>query len=143
MAEDLMTFKVLLTAGRGLTPSQQSWDPRTLELNAQLGIKRAAVALLGQIRAILWTDHANVKRLQASDVIDVKHLRWVSEITADGSVIHTLSGRSALLGDGFSRNPRDRDELLTKDLQGLPVMLCPESPQEFWNTRVERFGLEC
>ena len=40
---------------------------------------------------------------------------------ADGSVIRSLSGRSALLGDGYSRNPKDRDALIaqrTKDLEG-------------------------
>ena len=122
MVSDLSHFKVLMTAGKGLTPAQQAWDPRTLELYAQLGIKRAAVACLGQIRAILWTDHANVKRLQDADDIDVKHLRWVSEIIADGSVIQSLSGRSAKLGDGYSRSPWNRDELIaqrTKDLQGV------------------------
>ena len=122
MVADLSHFKVLMTAGKGLTPAQPAWDPRTLELYAQLGIKRAAVACLGQIRAILWTDHANVKRLQDADDIDVKHLRWVSEIIADGSVIQSLSGRSAKLGDGYSRSPWNRDELIaqrTKDLQGV------------------------
>ena len=73
---------------------------------AQLGMQRAAVSMLGQLRALLWTDHANVKRLQAADEIDVKHLRWVSEIIADGSTMNSLSGRSALLGDGYSRNPK-------------------------------------
>ena len=40
----------------------------------------------------------------------------------DGSEIRSLSGRSAMLGDSFSRNPKDRDALLaarTKDLEGL------------------------
>ena len=50
----------------------------------------------------------------------MKLVRWVSEILADGSEIRSLSGRSAKLGDGFSRNPADRDELLeartTKDI---------------------------
>jgi hypothetical protein len=53
--------------------------------------------------------------------IDVKHLRWVSFIVSDGSQIRSLSGRSAKLGDGYSRNPKDRDELVeqrTKDLSG-------------------------
>ena len=51
----------------------------------------------------------------------MKHLRWVSWILADGSQIRSLSGRTAKLGDGFSRNPGDRDQLLeqrTRDLQG-------------------------
>ena len=58
--------------------------------------------------------------------IDVKHLRWVSWIVADGSQIRSLSGRSAKLGDGFSRNPSDRDALIeqrTKDLEGRTCQL--------------------
>ena len=119
MTSDFSGFKVLFTAGKGYTPSQQSWDPRTLELYAQLGIKRASVGCLGQIRSLLWTDHHNLKRLVAVDNIDVKNLRWVSKIITDGLSINTLSGRSAILGDGISRCPPDRDALLeqrTKDL---------------------------
>ena len=44
----------------------------------------------------------------------------------DGSEIRSLSGRSATLGDSFSRNPKDRDALLaarTKDLEGLTGQL--------------------
>ena len=120
MVADLTHFKVLLTAGKGITPAQQAWDPRTFELYAQLDMKRAAVAVLGQLRALLWTDHANARCLLASDDIDVKHIRWVSEIITDGSTINSLSGRSALFGDGYGRNPKGRDALLeqrTKDLQ--------------------------
>ena len=54
--------------------------------------------------------------------IDRKLLRWVAEIVADGSEIRSLSGRSARLGDGTSRNPADRDRLLeqrSKDLNGI------------------------
>ena len=54
--------------------------------------------------------------------IEVKHLRWLAEIVCDGSEIKSLSGRAAKLGDGTSRNPSDRDQLLaqrTKDLEGL------------------------
>ena len=54
--------------------------------------------------------------------IDIKLLRWVSEIVADGSEIRSLAGRSARLGDGTSRNPKDRDILMeqrTKDLAGM------------------------
>ena len=53
-------------------------------------------------------------------------VRWVSEILADGSEIRSLSGRSAKLGDGFSRNPAGRDELLearTKDIEGVAGQL--------------------
>jgi hypothetical protein len=74
------------------------------------------------MRSICWTDHANVTKQQVLEDIDVKHLRWISEIIADGTVIKSLSGRSANLGDGPSRNPPDRDALMeqrTKDLAGV------------------------
>ena len=54
--------------------------------------------------------------------IDIKLLRWVSEIVSDGSEIRSLAGRSARLGDGTSRNPSDRAALMeqrTKDLAGM------------------------
>ena len=41
MCADLTKFNVLLTAGKGLTPPQQSWHPLTLEGCAQLETKRA------------------------------------------------------------------------------------------------------
>ena len=115
-------FKVLMTACKGLTPAQQAWPPLTLEAYAQLETKRAQRRTLGEMRSICWTDHANVTKQQVLEDIDVKHLRWISELVADGSVIKSLAGRSAALGDGPSRNPSDRDALLeqrTKDLQGI------------------------
>ena len=64
--------------------------------------------------------HANLTKQQQIDLVDIdlKHLRWVSEIVADGSEIRSLAGRSCRLGDGTSRNPADRDALMaqrTKD----------------------------
>ena len=78
------------------------------------------------MRSLCWADHANWTKQLVLEDIDVKHLRWVSWIVADGSQIRSLSGRSAKLGDGFSRNPSDRDALLaqrTTDLQGLTGQL--------------------
>ena len=46
----------------------------------------------------------------------------LSEIMADGSEIRSLAGRSARLGDGTSRNTKDRDirlEQRSKDLAGM------------------------
>ena len=125
MSRDLSRFKVLLTHSKGLTPAQQAWPPLTLEAFAQLEVRRAAKKALGTVKSILWTDHANLTRAQVGDV-DVKLLRWVSELVADGSEIRSLAGRSAKLGDGFSRNPPNRDALLdqrTKDLKGLSGQL--------------------
>ena len=67
MNEDMTTFKVLLTAGKGFTPTQQAWPPLVAEAYAQLETKRAQRRLLGPMRSICWTDHANVTRAQSSD----------------------------------------------------------------------------
>ena len=80
--------------------------------------------MLGPMRSLHWTDHANFAKQVSVDSseIDTKLLRWFSEITADGSEIRSLTGRAARLGDGTSRSPPDRDALLeqrSKDLRGI------------------------
>ena len=67
MVEDLSYLKVLMTAGKGLTPAQQAWPPLTLEAYAQLDVKRHQRRIIGEMRSINWTDHANVKRLVTAD----------------------------------------------------------------------------
>ena len=123
MTRDMSKMKILLTHSRSLTPAQQRWPPLIQEAYAQLEVKRATRKAFGTIRTLCWTDHANLTRAQSSDIgVDVKLVRWVSEILSDGSELRSLSGRSAKLGDGFSRNPKDRDALLearTKDLSSL------------------------
>ena len=116
-------FKVLLMVGKGFTPAQQAWPPLELEGFAQLAGKRAQTRILGPMKSIAWTDHANFTKQQQIDSVDIdtKLLRWVAEITQDGTEIRSLAGRSARLGDGTSRNPKDRDEIIaqrTKDLKG-------------------------
>ena len=64
----------------------------------------------------------------------------VSEILSDGSEIRSLSGRSARLGDGFSKNPKDRDALLearTKDLSALSGQLRGFDLDEYLGEGVE------
>ena len=124
MTPDLSGFKVLLMTGKGFTPAQQAWPAITLEGFAQLAGKRAQRKTLGPMRSLNWTDHANMTKQQTIDLvdIDIKLLRWVSEIVSDGSEIRSLAGRSARLGDGTSRNPSNREALLeqrTKDLAGM------------------------
>ena len=53
----------------------------------------------------MYTDHANIVRLQDKplDQIDPVSFRTCSELTADGSEIRNLSGRSMKLADGLSR----------------------------------------
>ena len=134
MTADLSMFKILMMVGKGLTPAQQAWPPLSLEGYAQLETKRAQRRILGSMRSICWTDHANWTRQQTAADIDVKHLRWTSEIVSDGSEIRSLSGRSAKLADGPSRNPEDRDEIMeqrTRDLEGMTGQLRGFSLDEF------------
>jgi hypothetical protein len=124
MTPDLVGFKVLMMTGKGFTPAQQAWPAITLEGFAQLAGKRAQKRILGPMRSLCWTDHANMTKQQQIELvdIDIELLRWVSEIVADGTEIRSLSGRAARLGDGTSRNPEDRDKLLeqrSKDLRGI------------------------
>ena len=56
MSSDLTRFRVLLMAGKGLTPAQQAWPPLYLEAYAQLMGKRAQKKALGPMRALHWTD---------------------------------------------------------------------------------------
>ena len=64
MTADLSGFKVLAMVGKGFTPAQQAWPALTLEGFAQLGGKRAQRKLLGPMRSLNWTDHANFTKLQ-------------------------------------------------------------------------------
>ena len=127
MSRDLSRMKVLMTHSKSLTPAQQNWPPLIQEAYAQLEVKRATRKMFGSIKTLCWTDHANLTRAQSNDIgADIKLVRWVSEILADGSEIRSLSGRSAKLGGGFSRNPAGRDELLearTKDIAGVAGQL--------------------
>ena len=106
MTRDLSRMKILLTHSRSLTAPQQAWPPLVQEAYAQLEVKRATRKTFGSVRTLCWTDHANLTRSQHIEIgSDMKLVRWVAEILADGSEIRSLSGRSAKLGDGFSRNP--------------------------------------
>ena len=121
MTSDLSKFNVLMVASKGLALAQQAWPPLTLEGYAQLEMKRAQRRYLGTMPSVCWTDHANWTKQQTLEAVDVKHLRWISWIIADGSEVRSLSGRSAVLGDGYSRNTPDRDALIaqrTQDLEG-------------------------
>ncbi|CAK9071601.1 unnamed protein product, partial [Durusdinium trenchii] len=141
MSRDMIRMKILLTHSRSLTPAQQRWPPLIQEAYAQLEVKRATRKVFGTIRTLCWTDHANLTRAQSSDIgVDSKLVRWVSEILSDGSGIRSLSGRSARLGDGFSRNPKDRDALLearTKDLSALSGQLRGFDLDEYLGEGVE------
>ena len=55
--------------------------------------------------------------------IDIKLLRWVSEIVADGSEIRSLAGRACRLGDGTSRDLTNREILMEQRMKDLAGMI--------------------
>ena len=134
MTPDMGGFVVLCAAGKSLTASQQAWDPLSLEGFAQLQVKRHQNKVIGRMRSKCWTDHANWTRQGDKVDIEVKHLRWYSEIVSDGSEVRSLSGRTATLGDGISRNPIDRDAVLeqrSRDLSNLAGKIRGFNMEEF------------
>ena len=93
----------------------------TLEGYACLMMKREQNKHFGHMKSTCWTDHANWTRRGELVNIEVKHLRWYSEVVQDGSRIRSLSGRTIKVADGISRNPKNRDAVAaqrTKDLEG-------------------------
>ena len=62
MTADMGGFVMLCAAGKSLTPSQQAWDPLSLEGYAQLMMKRYQNRILGYMESQCWTDHANWTR---------------------------------------------------------------------------------
>ena len=72
MTHDLTRFKVLLMAGKGLTPAQQAWPALTLEAYAQLMGKRTQKKVLGPMRTLNWTDHANLTKQQTCDPAEIE-----------------------------------------------------------------------
>lgn len=71
-----------------------------------------------------WTDYAYMMKQQLIELvdIDIKLVRWVSEIVVGGTEIRPLAGRPARSGDATSRIPKGWDTLVeqrTTDLQGM------------------------
>ena len=66
------SLKVLLISGKGFTPAQQGWGAITLEGFAQLGGKRAQKRVLGPMRSLNWTDHANMTKQQQIELAGKK-----------------------------------------------------------------------
>ena len=122
MSEDRKVMNVLGHYSGGLTKSQGAWPVLTLETNAQLKVRLAGRAVNGPNPCLCWMDHSNVVRFQTAVDLDARHLRWISNIMSDGSVLLNLSGRSAKLGDGLSRNPiTDQLRAQAKSIQGFSV----------------------
>ena len=99
MSADLKRWMPLAYHAESLTPAQTLWRPFRQEQHAQLRCRRKFRALFGSIPVVMYTDHANIVRLQ-----DCSLTRLILSVsTADGSEIRNLSGRSMRLADGLSR----------------------------------------
>ena len=62
---------------KGVNPTPASVG--TIELGdvRSVGSPQAVKGMLGPLRSIMWTDHSNLTRLQTSEEIQPKHLRWL------------------------------------------------------------------
>ena len=130
MSRDLSRMKILMTHSTVIksdTCAAKLAATYPWEAFAQLEVTRATRRVFGPIKTLRWTDHANLTRSQNNNIgVDAKLVRWIAELLADGSELRSLSGRSARLGDSYSRKPKERDELLearTKDLSGMAGQL--------------------
>ena len=125
MSADLKKWLPLAYHAESLTPAQTLWHPFRQEQHAQLRCRRKFRALFGSIPVIMYTDHANIARLQDKplDQVDPVSFRTCSELTADGSEIRNLSGRSMRLADGLSRLfdttslPQDQEKKMLERLE--------------------------
>ena len=105
MSADLRRWNPLAYHAESLSAAQTLWHPFRQEQHAQLKCRRKFRSLFGSIPVVMYTDHANMVRLQDKplDQIDPVSFRTCSELTADGSEVRNLSGRSMKLADGLSR----------------------------------------
>ena len=114
-----------------LADHQQHWHPYEQELWGLLTVVRERVKQLGRIPSVNHTDHANLARLDALELvrIDPKHYRWYAEVVQGGSLLYHRPGVNALHKgpDGLSRNVEGRDQLI----------LAKSSDWEGWRERIK------
>ncbi|CAK0865466.1 unnamed protein product, partial [Prorocentrum cordatum] len=120
LAADRRTLNVLAMYGGCLSLAQSNWHPRRGELHAQRETRREARKDFGRLPALCWTDHAAaVKDATGEAETDSTVVRWVGEIESDGSRLMNLSGRSAALGDGPSRENEAHGKFLREQAHSL------------------------
>ncbi|CAK0835569.1 unnamed protein product [Prorocentrum cordatum] len=120
LAADRRTLNVLAMYGGCLSLAQSNWHPRRGELYAQRETRREARKDFGRLPALCWTDHAAaVKDATGEAETDSTVIRWVGEIESDGSRLMNLSGRSAALGDGPSRENEAHGKFLREQAHSL------------------------
>ncbi|CAK0840013.1 unnamed protein product, partial [Prorocentrum cordatum] len=120
LAADRRTLNVLAMYGGCLSLAQSNWHPRRGELYAQRETRREARKDFGRLPTLCWTDHAAaVKDATGEAETDSTVIRWVGEIESDGSRLMNLSGRSAALGDGPSRENEAHGKFLREQAHSL------------------------
>ena len=68
MSCDMAKLKLLMIHSESLSRAQQIWPPLIQEVFAQLEVKRATHKVFGIGKILRWIDHANLIRLQTSDI---------------------------------------------------------------------------
>ncbi|CAE7414821.1 pol, partial [Symbiodinium microadriaticum] len=143
MSADLRRWNPLAYHAESLSAAQTLWHPFRQEQHAQLKCRRKFRSLFGSIPVVMYTDHANNVRLQDKplDQIDPVSFRTCSELTADGSEIRNLSGRSMKLADGLSRLfettgvPAEQEQEMLKRLE--------RRTQELWTAHARLCDPDC
>ena len=92
--------------------------------------RRFMRAIFGSIMAYLYTDHANLVKLQeiALSRLDPVAFRMNAELTQDGSELRNLAGRTMRLADGLSRSTVGKE--LSKEKFEAVVELLEDRTQD-------------
>ena len=104
MSPELDRMALLGTFSKSLKPEQKLWTPFRQEQTAQVMARRHFRSQFGSIPTICYTDHALIVRIQELPLEQVDPVAWRAnaELTADGSELRNLAGRSMRLADGIS-----------------------------------------
>ena len=111
----LMTHRPISFLARSLTPTQQAWPAWVRELWGMKEASQEFAPICGGYYTVLWTDHKNNTKisLMPADNCGEKVIRWWGEILRSGYHPRFTAGKINP-SDGFSRNPVDREAVLSK-----------------------------
>ena len=102
----------LFFASTSLTVNQMAWPIGMKELWIVYFCCGKFACMLYGYKTIYWVDHANLLRLERTELSRTNGMliRWYIYIRTSGGDLRNLQGRSNMLGDGLSRNPPDVEE---------------------------------
>ena len=109
-----------------VTLAQSGYHPRRGECLAQRNVRRENRKTVGMIPANCWTDHSHLALDAVAPSADHAVIRWIADITQDGSRLLNLSGRSCTLGDGPSRHDLDHQRTLREQARLIRELTADE-----------------